>query len=103
LRAFGEQAAKLRAVADQHDRAAHVDLRPREGRVIGVQSVTRVDQRRPYVAVAGAGIERQTHVSGGCRRIAGFGRFGQIEPNRELGVLRFVGRASGWRDVFGRR
>ena len=84
LRARGEQAAKLRAVAHEDDRAAHVHAGAGKGVVIAVGPAARVDERRPHVAVAGTAIERGVDFGVGRRRIGGEGNFAQRDPVRDV-------------------
>ena len=79
LRPFGEAAAELRAVADQHDGSADVDVVTAQLGVIARESVRGVDQWRQDVAVGAPGIEGEGQAARRRRLVAGDRLLAQVE------------------------
>jgi len=79
LRPASQDAAELLAVADQRDRAAHSDAAGRQGGIICIEPVPRVDDVRERDAVPAAGVERRARIAARSVRIAGDRDLGEIE------------------------
>ena len=82
LRVVHELSAERGAVADQRDRAAHVDAGGAQGCEVGGQPAVRVEQRSGHVAVRGAGVEREADCRIEGRRVGRITDLAQLEVGR---------------------